>query len=243
MISLIAWIDGGCVFAVNQPFPVNFNGPALFCVSPDGISYGWTAHPDGSGNSDIFAGSLMDASGVAGHFSFHAAPRNQLTIGGALAMQEDALLPDGGMPNPEAYPPGVVGTHSDGGTFFYQASNHGSVTITDTSFMHAGLALQFDNLGHSTNRHRAGFDAINGAYFQAHGLTVEEFPLAVPVAVDVNVNGAQGVYYYGHESTFMYGFDTHKWHYTNGVKWLRIMDEADLVLLDARITALEAICQ
>jgi hypothetical protein len=237
------FVDGGVQLSVNAPRPCNFSAPPMFAVTNDGVYYGWAFNPDCSNNSDVFAGSWVDASGVAGHISFRAADRNQLTIAGALAANHDAMLEGGDRPNPTLYPPGVVCTETDGGTFFCYAGNHGSTTLTDTTQMHAGVVVQFDNLDHPTTRHRAGIEAVNGAYFQSHGLSREQFDSPVQFAVMVNDHGAIGQFTYFRESRLLYAFDTHHWYFANGEQWVQLAEqssvEARLIALEARVTALE----
>lgn len=230
------WVDGGVVFGVNSA--CGYSAPPLFSVTTDGVQYGWTMNADCTGNGNVFAGGLVDNSGVSGHFSLRSAPGNLLTVGGHLSPLH-AMLPNGEQPDPANYPAGWVMTDELGRHYFPYAGLHGSVSIATVDYQPTGFIATFDNNGHPVYSHRAGIDA-NGGYFQSHWLTREQFPSPL---VETTMTSL-GQFRYMMASTLYYAFDTKHWYFTDGSRWVQLAEQADvdarIIAIEARLAALEA---
>lgn len=210
------FVDSGTVFAVVPGGACQ--GTPIFSVSTAEIGYGTAiTHTCGS-SADKQVGALVDQSGVSEHVSLTCSPRYFVTIQGRLGENRlNTGVADGGC---DVW-------LGDGGCYLEYAALHGELTVTASVARNRGGWLQEwrNPVDDGTNHARAFID-VWGGYGQRHNMARSQFPRC---PADVVVTTPQMQFYFNGavESTQLYAFDEHRWHYCDGSAWRHMSDESE----------------
>lgn len=162
---------------------------------------------------------FMDASGVSGHWSLSCMPGYYVTIAGRLGENHGNAQADGG-----CWDDAGCATEADGGRYLPFAARHGELTVVSSEPRPlGGWGIQYINPvtdGTGTTRF---FVDVWGGIGQRHNLIRSQFPKCPGVAIATSPQAQ--VYLDGvDESTQLYAFDEHRWHYCDGTQWVHLDD-------------------
>lgn len=160
--------------------------------------------------------SFVDGSGISGHVSMTTMPGYHLVLQGRLSENHKNTLLDGGCNMTEA----------DGGCYAAFAAPHGELTITSSEPRpHGGLYLEVINpVTDGTGKTRFFVDAWGGIA-QRHNMIRAQFPRC-PVDGEATTPQTQAYFNGAVESTQLYAFDEHRWHYCDGTQWVHSDDRS-----------------
>lgn len=173
-------------------------------------------------------GTIIDNTGVAGHYAMMAGPGLGLTIAGRFGDPSGpcALRPDGG-------------ASPDGGCWPF-AGRHGDNTGASMHPRHEGMLQDWQNpqSGYGAYTDKKAFIDFEGGFGQAHGLNRAQFGACPSELVMVVYPGSQQQFQfrYGHEvSVQLFAFDEQRWYVCTEAGWIGLATSDDIAHLYARL--------
>lgn len=208
MVESSHYRDTGGVFGAfcgdanhSQQFALDHNGDVIIMPCPNA---------DGSVSANaIHHGTVIDGSGISGHWSATVLPRYYYGIAGRLSENHLNAGLDGGCNTLEA----------DGGCYASFTALHGELTVLSTEPRpFGGWGLQYVNpVTDGTGPDRFFVD-VWGGIGQRHMMIRAQFP---PCPADLMRTMPQTQSYFNGaiESTQLYAFDEHEWYFCDGTDW------------------------
>lgn len=208
------WVDGGIIFSVNAAVPCQ--SVPLFSVSDQRIGFGANVLPNCASAVTKEIGALVDESGMNDHVSLTCQPNYFVGVQGKLGENRINTLLDGGC------------DAVDQNNFCYAtpAHRHGELTVfSSVKRLKGGWGIEYRNHTNDGTGHSRFFVDVWGGIGQRHLMIRSQFP-SCPARVEVTTPQTQYYVYGADESTMLYAFDEHRWHYCDGSMWVHMDDRS-----------------